>query len=127
MNDSKGSLSGADFIGETSCALGEIVGAPGQQLVKTLRLKDQKESRGNIILRAEEVTKGNEKLYLEMQGDNLENISGWFRRFKPMFILSRSMEAGGWQRVYTSDFVYNQRSPSWQPFEIKLQTLCNND
>ena len=125
-DDELARIENADFIGEAQCTVNEIVAAPGQQLIKTLRLTNKNESRGNIIVRVEEMNESKEKATLWVAGQNLEDHSGWFRSYKPFFYLSRAMENGTFQRIYSSEFI-SSKNPNWKYFELPIQVLCNND
>jgi hypothetical protein len=125
-DDEHARVENSDFIGEAQCTVNEIVAAPGQQLIKTLRLPNNNASRGNIIVRVEEMAESKEKAVLWITGQNLEDHSGWFRSYKPFFYLSRAMENGTFQRIYSSEFITN-RNPNWKYFELPVQVLCNND
>lgn len=93
----------SDYIGETECTLGEIVGSTGQQLIKTIKAKRDGPSCGNIILRTEEMSQAKDKIVFQIEAKNLEDISGFFSSFNPFFYISRSMEGGSNQKVYKSD------------------------
>jgi hypothetical protein len=45
--------------------------------------------RGNIVLRTEEFNETKEKAVITALGTGLEDITGWFGKFKPFFYLSR--------------------------------------
>ena len=116
-------------LGEAECTLGEIVGAKGQQVIKTLKLPGHKHSTGNIILRVEEVsTINNDEVTIQFAARGLEDHSHWytFHSFKPMFCLSRVMENGPNQKVYSSEFKKGTNL-SWNPLNRKIQELCNGD
>ena len=81
--------------------------------MKTLHLPGKPEVRGNIILRTEEVAECKEKFIAQCAGSNLADISGWFRKYKPFFHISRAMENGSFQRVYTSEAM-NGKNVSWK-------------
>jgi len=63
-------------------------------MVKTLTLPEQTKSRGNLIIKIEEVKNNNDYAHLKLSARNLPDISGWFRKFKPMIYISRMMENG---------------------------------
>lgn len=116
-------------LGEVECTLGEIVGAKGQQIIKTLHLSGERRSTGNIILRVEEVTSiNNDEVSISFSARNLEDHSCWykFHSFKPMFYLSRIMESGGNQRVYCSEYSKGTNL-TWKTLRKSMQDLCNGD
>ena len=125
-NDKSGNIRNSDFIGECECTLGEIVGAQGQQIIRTLKLPGNKQSRGNIILRTEEVAQCNDKVVMQLGAKGLEDVSGFFHSFKPFIYVSRALENGGAQRVYMSEHL-SGKNVSWKVFEKQAQELCNGD
>jgi len=125
-NDDEATIRNSEFIGETECTLGEIVAAPGQQLIKTLKANNKGPSCGNIILRTEEISQVKDKVVFQIEAKDLEDVSGIFSSFNPFFYISRSMENGGNQRVYKSNY-QRGKSPKWEKFEKSVQELCNGD
>lgn len=125
-NDGKISQKNRDFIGEADCTLGEIIGAQGQQTIKTLKSSQSSKSTGNIILRCEQVTENNDAVMMQITGRDLEDTSGFFHGFKPFFYLSRAMESGGNQRIYMSEHV-KSKNVAWKLFEKSMKDLCNGD
>lgn len=116
-------------LGEAEFTLGEIAGAKGQKVIKTLRLPDLKRNCGMIIVKLEEVAVGNnEEVYIEFMGKDLPDGSCWyyFHSFSPFFYLSRIMEDGSAQRIFCSD-QSKTTNPSWQPVVKSLIDLCNGD
>lgn len=126
VKDRSGDIHNSVLIGSVDCTLHDIVGSQGQQLIRTLRLGDGQESRGHIIMRVEEIQRGKDSIKLQIVGNRLEDRSGWFRSFKPYLAISRALESGGFQVVHKTDVV-RSLNPEWEPFEIPLQLLCNND
>jgi hypothetical protein len=63
---------------------------------------------------------------IKASATNLKDPSGWFGSIHPMIYISRSMENGGFQRVYKSDYV-SGKNCSWPQFEIPIATMCNCD
>ncbi|OMJ84958.1 hypothetical protein SteCoe_13867 [Stentor coeruleus] len=111
-------------IGEVECTLAEIVGAKGQQIIKTLHLLGERRSTGNIILRVEEASSiNNDEVSITFSAKNLEDQSCCF---KPMFYLSRVMESGGNQRVYCSEYSKGTNL-TWKTLKKSMQDLCNGD
>ena len=116
-------------LGNFECTLGEIVGAKGQQIIQTLRLPGEKRSTGNIILRIEEVSVvSQDEISIQFSGRNLEDTSCCYKLHyaKPMFYLSRVMESGANQRVYSSE-IGKGTNIKWKMIKKKIQDLCNGD
>ncbi|CAG9321491.1 unnamed protein product [Blepharisma stoltei] len=126
-NDEQATLAKSVFIGEAECTLGEIVGSPGQQLIKTLKENSTGPSCGNIILRVEEINQSREKYSIEMEieAKDLDDPRLIFN-FCPFFYISRSLENGGSQRIYASD-TQKGKNVTWQKFFKTIQELCNGD
>ena len=120
-----------EAIGEAECMLGEILGTKGQQIIKPLCLpnKNPNKSTGNIILRAEQLQMiDNNVINLIFCAKDLEDYSNacMCHTFSPMFYLSRLMENGPNQRVYSSEFGVGQNI-NWKKITISTQDLCNYD
>ncbi|CAG9334743.1 unnamed protein product [Blepharisma stoltei] len=124
--DDNAKIENDNFIGEAECSLGEIIGSQGQQLIKTLKLPGKHESRGNIILRTEEVSANKDMVCIEMGARGLKDISSLFGTFKPFFCISKAMENGAYQRVYMSEYKKG-RNVSWNKIEKSLQDICTGD
>jgi hypothetical protein len=56
-----------------------------------------------MTIQAEQLRETNEKCGLLCGGIELEDVAGFFSRFRPFFCLLRTMENGTLQRVYTSE------------------------
>lgn len=100
-NDEDAKIENSVIIGSANCCLSEIIGSLGQQIVLTLRVENDKNSRGNIILRTEEITQNNNRANMHFSVRDLVTKSF---NFKPFFYISRVMENGSYQRVYMSEY-----------------------
>ena len=115
-----------NFIGETECTIGEIVGSQGQQLIKTLKSGNNRGNAGCLVLRCEQVTENNDNIIMQLSAKGLEDTSGFFHSMKPFFYLSRAMESGGNQRVYKSEHSTG-KDVIWKLFNKSMKDLCNGD
>lgn len=116
-------------LGEAECTLGEIAGAKGQQVIKVLRLPEIKRNCGMIIVKLEEVAmENNDEINVEFSAKGLPDGSCWYylHTFSPFFYLSRVMEDGSAQRIYSSE-QSKGTSPSWIPVIKPIIDLCNAD
>ena len=116
-------------LGEAECTLGEIIGSTGQQLMKTLKLPGHEKSTGIIILRVEEVNKGTSgEISIDFSAKDLEYRRPWCGcgEFRPMFFLSRVMESGANQRIYSSESG-GDVNVNWRTLKKTTQELCNSD
>lgn len=89
MDDVKAGLDQQDLIGEMTCNLTEIITAPGQKIVKELRL-DSKPNlrRGQITVSAEEVQEMNFMATVLIRGEKLDK-KDLFGKSDPFIIISR--------------------------------------
>jgi len=117
-----------DALGEIECSLHEIAGARGQQLRKPLKLESKpSEPRGDVLLSIEEVADGDANVVdMDIAAEGLKSVNCFLCSNKPMLAISRAMESGTMQRVYTSE-VKSGNSPDWRQCTISVQKLCNND
>eukprot|EP00742_Colponemidia_sp_Colp-10_P001717 GILJ01001839.1.p1 GENE.GILJ01001839.1~~GILJ01001839.1.p1 ORF type:complete len:563 (-),score=92.27 GILJ01001839.1:106-1794(-) len=111
-----------DFLGEVSFNLGELMGARGQCLQKSLGVK-----RGFLIVKAEEVAACREQVCLRFSGTKIENKDGWFGKSDPFLTISRLREDGSFQKVHQTEVIKNSATPHWREFTLPLQKLCNGD
>lgn len=64
---------------------------------------------------------------LQLAGKKLANKDGFFGKSDPFFILQKGREDGTFSTVYKSEYINNNLNPTWKPFQVKLQLLCNGD
>ena len=125
-NEKQGIVERSDFIGESSCVLADIIANPGKQIVLTLKLPGKTQVRGNLIAKVEEMTESKEMVSIDARAAKLYDVSGMFGSLKPILYISRSMETGGFQRVYASQPA-SGKNCNWPRFEIPIPVLCNCD
>ena len=82
--------------------------------------------RGNLIAKVEEMSESKEVVSIDARATKLYDPSGMFGSLKPILYISRSMENGGFQRVYASQ-PQSGKNCNWPRFEIPIPTLCNCD
>jgi len=103
------------------------MGSRGQSL--TLDLRDnQTKFRGQVTIRAEPMAESND--YLQIQffaARKLAKKDGFFGRSDPFICANRVREDGTYQRVWQSEVVRYDLTPTWKPAKIGIQKLCNGD
>jgi hypothetical protein len=82
--------------------------------------------RGNLIMKLEEEKGNNDFVNIRVSANDLEDVSGWLGSFKPMLYLSKVLQNGSTQRIYTSKPMKG-KSVTWDRFELPLQLLTSND
>ena len=116
-------------LGEAQCTLGEIAGSKGQKIIKTLFLPGEKRSKGNLIVRMEEVASENsDEVSISFAAKGLQDGSCWYllHTFSPFFYLSRAMEDGNSQRVYCSE-QGKGTDCDWLSMTKPVTEICNGD
>lgn len=59
---------------------------------------------------------------------NKENADNNKNNFKTMGQAVSSLDlVTDWVRIYKSDYIFANSSPYWDPFNLKMSTLCNNN
>ncbi|KAM7401880.1 hypothetical protein PAMP_017157 [Pampus punctatissimus] len=148
-------LSKHDFLGQTFCTLGEIVGSPASRLEKPLgsktvslpsianlpvncRFADMVEKRNNanrgisgkkcgtIVLSAEELSNCRDSATMQFCANKLDK-KDFFGKSDPFMVFYRSNEDGTFTICHKTEVVKNTLNPVWQPFTIPVRALCNGD
>uniref|UniRef100_A0A8D2J268 Copine 5 n=1 Tax=Varanus komodoensis TaxID=61221 RepID=A0A8D2J268_VARKO len=138
-------LSKHDFLGQTFCTLGEIVGSSGSRLEKplmmgafTLHSKTGKpmpsvsnggipgKKCGTIILSAEELGNCRDVATMQFCANKLDK-KDFFGKSDPFMVFYRSNEDGTFTICHKTEVVKNTLNPVWQSFTIPVRALCNGD
>ncbi|XP_067324060.1 copine-5 isoform X2 [Anolis sagrei] len=138
-------LSKHDFLGQTFCTLGEIVGSPGSRLEKplmmgafTLHSKTGKpmpsvsnggipgKKCGTIVLSAEELGNCRDVATMQFCANKLDK-KDFFGKSDPFMVFYRSNEDGTFTICHKTEVVKNTLNPVWQSFAIPVRALCNGD
>jgi hypothetical protein len=121
-------LSQHDFIGSVELTLGEIVGVPGGYVLKKLR-GNYEGNRGDIALRAEELSSSKEIALIQMKGSALDQKNWWglFGKSDPFLTFYRANEDNSFTVVHRTEHIMSTLNPQWKPITISLKTLCNGD
>ncbi|XP_064425236.1 copine-8 isoform X2 [Latimeria chalumnae] len=115
----------ADFLGQTFCTLGEIVGSPGSRLEKPLAGIPGKKC-GLIILSAEELGNCRDVATMQFCANKLDK-KDFFGKSDPFMVFYRSNEDGTFTICHKTEVVKNTLNPVWQAFSIPVRALCNGD
>uniref|UniRef100_A0AAR2JMJ7 C2 domain-containing protein n=1 Tax=Pygocentrus nattereri TaxID=42514 RepID=A0AAR2JMJ7_PYGNA len=127
-----------DFLGQTFCTLGEIVGSPASRLEKPLGLNGPcskpplwklgipGKKCGAIILTAEELGNCRDCVTMQFCANKLDK-KDFFGRSDPFMVFYRSNEDGTFTICHKTEVVKNTLNPVWKPFSIPVRALCNGD
>ncbi len=127
VDDISRGLDKQDLIGEVAVSLSEIVTAPGQKLIRPLRLHDRPGARrGMLAVSAEEVQELNMLATVALRAEKLDK-KDLFGKSDPFVVISRCKEEGIYIPVAKTEVVRKDLNPRWKPFDISLQRLCNGD
>jgi len=122
-------LSTHDYIGSIRTTLSRIMGSRGSTYSDFLMGKNGKTGKfGKMIIRAEEVQSCKDIIHIQFSAHKLDR-KNWFGlgRSDPFFTVSKSREDGGWVKVWDSEPVMKDISPTWKEVTIPVQKLCNGD
>nr|XP_046220379.1 copine-9 [Oncorhynchus gorbuscha] len=124
--DSRSSnISKFDFLGQTFCTLGEIIGSAGGRLEKSLSGIPGKKL-GAIIFAAEELSNCRDIATMQLCANKLDK-KDFFGKSDPFLVFYRSNEDGTFTICHKTEVVKNTLNPVWQPFTIAVRALCNGD
>ncbi|XP_076870261.1 copine-9-like [Brachyhypopomus gauderio] len=118
-------ISKHDFLGQTFCTLGEIIGSTGSRLERTLSGIPGKKC-GAIILTAEELSNCRDIATMQLCANKLDK-KDFFGKSDPFLVFYRSNEDGTFTICHKTEVVKNNLNPVWQPFTIPVRALCNGD
>uniref|UniRef100_A0A7N6AW64 C2 domain-containing protein n=1 Tax=Anabas testudineus TaxID=64144 RepID=A0A7N6AW64_ANATE len=125
-------ISKHDFLGQTFCTLGEIIGSRGGRLEKTLsgdpgpHLGIPGKKCGIIILTAEELSNCRDIATMQLCANKLDK-KDFFGKSDPFLVFYRSNEDGTFTICHKTEVIKNTLNPVWQPFTIPVRALCNGD
>uniref|UniRef100_A0AAY4E3I6 C2 domain-containing protein n=1 Tax=Denticeps clupeoides TaxID=299321 RepID=A0AAY4E3I6_9TELE len=134
-------ISKHDFLGQTFCTLGEIIGSAGGRLERTLEIQILWISAvssscfssgipgkkcGTIIFTAEELSNCRDIATMQLCANKLDK-KDFFGKSDPFLVFYRSNEDGTFTICHKTEVVKNTLNPVWQPFTIPVRALCNGD
>lgn len=121
-----------DFLGTTTCTLGQIVSAGGGSsggIGRTFPLTNPNYNGncGEISITAEEIFACKDDVPLQFLGKNLDR-KDFFGSSDPFLQISRVNEhVGDFTLVHRTEYVRNNVNPVWNEFLIPVTSLCNGD
>uniref|UniRef100_A0AAQ5XDV7 C2 domain-containing protein n=1 Tax=Amphiprion ocellaris TaxID=80972 RepID=A0AAQ5XDV7_AMPOC len=118
-------ISKHDFLGQTFCTLGEIIGSTGGRLERTLSGIPGKKC-GVIIFAAEELSNCRDIATMQLCANKLDK-KDFFGKSDPFLVFYRSNEDGTFTICHKTEVIKNTLNPVWQPFTIPVRALCNGD
>ncbi|CAH2312836.1 copine-9 isoform X2 [Pelobates cultripes] len=118
-------ISKHDFLGQTFCTLGEVIGSQRSRLEKPLTGIPGKKC-GSIILSAEELSNCRDIVTMQLCANKLDK-KDFFGKSDPFLVFYRSNEDGTFTICHKTEVVKNTLNPVWQPFTIPVRALCNGD
>uniref|UniRef100_A0AAX7UDB4 C2 domain-containing protein n=1 Tax=Astatotilapia calliptera TaxID=8154 RepID=A0AAX7UDB4_ASTCA len=118
-------ISKHDFLGQTFCTLGEIIGSTGGRLERTLSGIPGKKC-GVIILTAEELSNCRDIATMQLCANKLDK-KDFFGKSDPFLVFYRSNEDGTFTICHKTEVIKNTLNPVWQSFTIPVRALCNGD
>ncbi|XP_037629037.1 copine-9-like [Sebastes umbrosus] len=114
-----------DFLGQTFCTLGEIIGSTGGRLERTLSGIPGKKC-GVIIFTAEELSNCRDIATMQLCANKLDK-KDFFGKSDPFLVFYRSNEDGTFTICHKTEVIKNTLNPVWQSFTIPVRALCNGD
>uniref|UniRef100_A0A665TN15 Copine family member IX n=1 Tax=Echeneis naucrates TaxID=173247 RepID=A0A665TN15_ECHNA len=112
-------ISKHDFLGQTFCTLGEIIGSTGGRGIPGKKC-------GVIILSAEELSNCRDIATMQLCANKLDK-KDFFGKSDPFLVFYRSNEDGTFTICHKTEVIKNTLNPVWQPFTIPVRALCNGD
>lgn len=116
---------GADFLGRFETTLGDLVSISGRQFIGKLTGVPNRNC-GEIVIVTEEVSRCKQIAEIQFRAENLHKLSRIWKN-DPFLVISRSNEDGSHSVVMKTEVAHSTKNPTWQPINIRANTLCNGD
>ncbi|XP_070574853.1 copine-3-like [Ptychodera flava] len=114
-----------DFLGQHETTLGQVVSSG--TYTKPLVLKSGKPAgHGTITVVAEEVSGSTDVLNLSFRAQKLDK-KDLFGKSDPYLEFWKADNRGDFILVHRTEVIKNNQNPTWKPFKISVQSLCNGD
>ncbi|KAK6933838.1 C2 domain, partial [Dillenia turbinata] len=118
------------FLGETSCALSEIVTKSGRSLtldlVRREEFTDCPKKFGQLTVCAEECVSSKTTTEMILRCTDLEN-KDLFSRSDPFLVISKIVEGGITIPVCKNEVIKNDLKPTWKPIFLSIQQVGSKD
>ncbi|XP_071114486.1 copine-3-like [Haliotis cracherodii] len=119
-----------DFVGCVEVTLDSLIDVtkPWTTTSRILRVAGDPKSRGLINMTAEIVRETRSKAQFHVAGHKLGKV-GFLNNRKPDTYLEigRQINSVTYHPVFRTEVQHKTRSPSWRPFDVSMQRLCNDD
>ncbi|XP_047971155.1 protein BONZAI 3-like [Salvia hispanica] len=122
-------LQDQDFLGETTCAVSEIITKRDRSLTLNLRNTDGIRGSGNkgtLTVRADETVASRNAIELRFRCSALEN-KDTFSTSDPFLRISRASENGGYIPICKTEVVNNNLNPTWKPLCLTMQQFMSKE
>ena len=124
------SLNQHEYLGKCEVALGQVVSSQGKQFVSVLKdvptTASGTASKGKIYITAEELKANKELSSFEISGVKLDK-KDFFGKSDPFIVIYKESANGQWVVVHKTEVIKNTLNPTWKPFSLPLNQLCNGD
>ncbi|XP_047971154.1 protein BONZAI 3-like [Salvia hispanica] len=122
-------LQDQDFLGETTCAVSEIITKRDRSLTLNLRNTNGIRGSGNkgtLTVRADETVASRNAIELRFRCSALEN-KDTFSTSDPFLRISRASENGGYIPICKTEVVNNNLNPTWKPLCLTMQQFMSKE
>lgn len=126
VDSAQSRLEAHDFLGRIETTLGEIVGAASGKMTKPLQGQGSTKVTGDITVRAEEVGTCKEVATLHFSARKLDK-KDFLGKSDPFLIIYRANQDNSYTAIHKTEVIKNTLDPTWRPFTIPVQKLCNGD
>ncbi|KAF5204581.1 Bonzai-like protein [Thalictrum thalictroides] len=120
------------FLGESSCALSEIVTKPTRTLTQSLVSReefnrlDRPQGRGELTVRAEECIGSKTMTEMILRCSDIE-YKDLFSKSDPFLVISKIVESGDPIPVCKTEVIKNDLNPTWKPLCLNIQQVGSKD
>eukprot|EP00003_Mantamonas_plastica_P022361 TRINITY_DN377_c1_g1_i6.p1 TRINITY_DN377_c1_g1~~TRINITY_DN377_c1_g1_i6.p1 ORF type:complete len:523 (-),score=94.68 TRINITY_DN377_c1_g1_i6:346-1878(-) len=127
VDSASAKLDSHDFVGQALASLGEIVGHKHSKKAFTLTNPSKGDgAMGTIKIVVEELGQLNANIKFSVAASNLDK-KDFFGKSDPYIVISKAREDGEWMPVHKTETVMKNLNPTFAPFVVPLQSLCNGD
>uniref|UniRef100_A0AAR2JN42 C2 domain-containing protein n=1 Tax=Pygocentrus nattereri TaxID=42514 RepID=A0AAR2JN42_PYGNA len=110
----------SDFLGQTFCTLGEIIGSTGSRdFLGSAGMKLWSPTLSMRLSLQDIAT-------MQLCANKLDK-KDFFGKSDPFLVFYRSNEDGTFTICHKTEVIKNTLNPVWQPFTIPVRALCNGD
>ncbi|XP_077862826.1 copine-3-like [Saccoglossus kowalevskii] len=119
-------LSDDDFLGQLECTLGQVVSSG--TYTKPLCTKSGKQAgHSTITIVAEEMSESKEVLNLNFRAHKVDKKDMFGKSDPFLEFFKAGKNPDDWILVHRTEVIKNNQSPTWKPFAISVQSLCNGN